>query len=59
MQVETRAISRHAAAPSDWTFNNLSPVIVPPGKYLVSSSYLDIGGATNLPSRFYRILLGQ
>ena len=40
------------------TFTNLSPVVVPRGNYLASTNYLDIGGATNLPSKYYRVRLG-
>ena len=42
------------------TFTNLSPVIVPRGNYLVSTNYLDVGGATNMPaeSKYYRVRLG-
>jgi hypothetical protein len=39
-------------------FANLSPVVVPRGKYLASTNYLEIGGATNMPSKFYRVRLG-
>ena len=40
------------------SFSNLSPVLVPPGNYLATTNYLDIGGATNMPSKFYRVRLG-
>jgi uncharacterized protein (DUF362 family) len=40
------------------TFTNLSPVVVPRGNYLASTNYLDVGGATNLPAKFYRVRLG-
>ena len=39
-------------------FTNLSPVVVPRGNYLTSTNYLDIGGATNMPAKYYRIHLG-
>jgi hypothetical protein len=39
-------------------FTNLSPVVVPPGNYLASTNYRHIGGATNLPARYYRVRLG-
>ncbi|HWQ91431.1 MAG TPA: DUF362 domain-containing protein [Clostridia bacterium] len=43
---------------SDWSnFTNLSPAVLPPGNYLVSTSYLDIGSATNMPAKYYRIRL--
>ena len=40
------------------TFTNLSPVVVPRGNYLASTNYLDIGGATNMPAKYYRVRLG-
>jgi len=39
-------------------FTDLSPNVVPRGNYLSSTNYLDVGGATNLPSKFYRVRLG-
>jgi hypothetical protein len=39
-------------------FTDLSAVVVPPGNNIVNTSYLDVGGATNVPARFYRIRLG-
>jgi hypothetical protein len=39
-------------------FTNLSPVVVPRGNYLASTNYLDIGGATNMPAKYYRVRLG-
>lgn len=39
-------------------FTNLSPVVVPRGNYLASTNYLDVGGATNMPARYYRVRLG-
>jgi hypothetical protein len=38
-------------------FTDLSPVIVNPGTSLSTTNYLDLGGATNAPSRFYRVWL--
>jgi hypothetical protein len=38
-------------------FTDLSPIIVPNGLGLTSTNYLDIGGATNTPSRYYRVRL--
>ena len=35
-------------------FTDLSPVIIPTGS---ATNYLDVGGATNTPSRFYRVRL--
>jgi hypothetical protein len=40
------------------TFTDISPVVVPLGNYLASTNYLDVGGATNLPAKFYRVRLG-
>jgi hypothetical protein len=40
------------------SFSNLSPVVVPRGNYLASTNYLDIGGATNMPAKYYRVRLG-
>jgi hypothetical protein len=38
-------------------FTNLGEVVVPPCNYLASTNYLDVGGATNLPARYYRVWL--
>jgi hypothetical protein len=38
-------------------FSDLSPVIVPDGVGLTSTNYLDVGGATNFPARYYRVRL--
>jgi len=38
-------------------FGDISGPIVLPGSGDVSTNYLDIGGETNVPSRFYRIRL--
>ena len=38
-------------------FTDLSPNIVISGSGDVTTNYLDIGGATNLPSHFYRVRL--
>lgn len=39
------------------TFTDLSPIIIPTGIGLTSTSYLDISGATNAPARYYRVRL--
>jgi hypothetical protein len=39
------------------TFTDLSPILVPTGAGLITTNYLDVGGATNSPARFYRIRL--
>jgi GH25 family lysozyme M1 (1,4-beta-N-acetylmuramidase)/uncharacterized protein YegP (UPF0339 family) len=40
------------------TFNDLAAVVVPPAAAIAFTNYLDVGGATDNPSRFYRIRLG-
>ena len=39
------------------SYSNLSPNIVIVGSGDATTNYLDVGGATNQPSRFYRICL--
>ena len=39
-------------------FTSLSPAITPAGNYLAGTNFLDLGGATNLPARYYRVHLG-
>jgi hypothetical protein len=34
------------------------PGVVPLGNYQAGTNYLDIGGATNLPAKYYRVRLG-
>ncbi len=41
------------------TFTNISPNIIAGGGDLTNASYTDVGGATNNPARFYRVLLKQ
>ena len=41
------------------SFMNISPSIITLGSGLVTTNYLDSGGATNTPSRFYRIEMVQ
>lgn len=38
-------------------FSDLSPLFIIPGASDVLTNYLDVGGATNAPSRFYRVRL--
>ena len=45
------------SSPTLGGFTDLSPAIVIPGASLSTTTYLDLGGATNAPSRFYRIRL--
>jgi len=40
-------------------FTNLSPNIIKSGGDLTNASYLDVGGATKFPARFYRVCLLQ
>ena len=56
--------SRHAnvvqAAPAlGGSYSNISPLIIIMGNGDVTTNYLDIGGATNNPTRFYRVALAQ
>jgi hypothetical protein len=37
------------------SFGNLSPFIIIPGTGASTTNYLDVGGATNVPARYYRI----
>jgi hypothetical protein len=39
------------------TFTALSPLIIIPGSGVVTTNYLDVGGATNPPPRFYIVRL--
>jgi hypothetical protein len=38
-------------------FTDLTPAIIVPGVAQVATNYLDLGGATNTPARYYRIRL--
>ena len=40
-------------------FTDLSPAIAIPGSGLGTTNYLDVGGATNMPARYYRIRLSS
>ena len=40
-------------------FIDISPIIVGRGGDLTGTNYLDVGGATNVPARYYRIHLVQ
>jgi PKD repeat protein len=39
------------------SFFDVSPFIIVPGSGTTATNYPDVGGATNLPGRYYRILL--
>jgi hypothetical protein len=41
----------------DGVFGNLSPFIIIPGTNASTTNYIDVGGATNVPARYYRIRL--
>jgi uncharacterized repeat protein (TIGR01451 family) len=41
------------------SYSNISPLITIPGNGDVTTNYLDSGGATNTPARFYRVALAQ
>lgn len=41
------------------SFIDISPTIIGSGGDLTNASYLDLGGATNFPARFYRVRLVQ
>jgi hypothetical protein len=38
-------------------FIDISDLIIVPGSDEVTTNYVDVGGATNKPSRFYRVRL--
>jgi len=38
-------------------FSDLSPIIIPKGGDFTTTNYLDVGGATNGPMRYYRVRL--
>jgi len=46
-----------AATSPGGIYTNISPWIILPGSSEIITNYLDLGGATNLPSRFYKIKL--
>jgi hypothetical protein len=39
-------------------FVGLSPIIVAVGGDLTNANYVDVGGATNVPTRYYRVRTG-
>ena len=45
------------ASPSGVGFADFSPVISVPGGGATTTNYLDVGGATDFPTRFYRVRL--
>src|SRR5207247_130173 len=47
-----------AASAPGGGYVDISPTIAIPGTGLTTTNYLDIGGATNRPARFYRVRLG-
>jgi hypothetical protein len=41
----------------DTSFSNISAIIIGSGGDLTNATYLDVGGATNVPARYYRVRL--
>ncbi len=56
-QVQSANAGANGGYNSTNTFLNLGPQIILPGSSEVITNYLDAGGGTNLPARFYRIRL--
>lgn len=54
---ETNIVQAATGSPSHFT--NISPQIIASGGDLTNASYTEVGGATNLPARFYRVALQQ
>jgi PKD repeat protein len=57
---ETDVVQATAGLPDgsySTNFLDLSPVIIIPGSGDATTNYLDSGGATNIPARFYRVRL--
>jgi hypothetical protein len=53
-------VQTNASPPSGGYTNNFVDLSVPmaiPGESLGTTNYLDLGGATNFPTRFYRVRL--
>ena len=48
-----------AASGAAGSYSNISPTSYVPGSGDVTNSYLDVGGATNRPNRFYRVTVVQ
>jgi hypothetical protein len=57
---ETNVVQAATAGASDsytGNFTDLSPIIIPSGGDFTVTNYLDVGGATNHPVRYYRVRL--
>ena len=52
-----QATSGNAGGSYSNNFTDLSSIIVAAGGDLTNTTYLDVGGATNIPSRYYRVRL--
>ncbi|HTS18944.1 MAG TPA: hypothetical protein VMP11_15330 [Verrucomicrobiae bacterium] len=48
-----------AAPEPGGSYSTISPLITIPGSGDMTTNYLDVGGATNTPARFYRVALAQ
>jgi hypothetical protein len=58
---ETNVVQATAGTSGSYSNNfiDISPIIVGSGGDLTGTNYLDVGGATNFPARYYRIRLVQ
>jgi hypothetical protein len=59
---ETNVVQATAGLPDgsySTNFIDLSPFIIIPGSGDAITNYLDSGGATNVPGRYYRVRLGS
>ena len=58
---ETNVVQATAGTAGGYSnnFTDISPNIIGKGGDLTTTNYLDVGGATNIPARFYRIHLVQ
>jgi hypothetical protein len=53
----TNAVQASDSLGGGGNFNDIGPALMLPGSGDVITNYLDVGGATNSPSRFYRVRL--
>jgi hypothetical protein len=56
---ETNVVQVATGSSGSYTsnFTDLSPIIIPKGGDFTTTNYLDVGGATNAPNRYYRVRL--
>ena len=56
---ETNVVQATTGTSGSYTsnFTDLSPIIIPKGGDFTTTNYLDVGGATNGPMRYYRVRL--